>query len=182
MPSFDTYKQMMSQRGKTSGQMKQQQSKVIIDTTWNEDTQSRVCYLYDYYHDDEPKKNVGMIPEGSTSKVAIDAKFIIDSYNTMDKDSVAYKLQFRPFQSNPLDYFDEYEKKYGVTYPLSLYVDIPDDDGIYQKWIIVAEGNRYETFQTWLILPCDFLYQWVCTVDGVRRKYEMWGASRSQNS
>lgn len=181
MPSLYTYNQLMKTKGETSYQQKINQSNMIMEATWNEDSQSRNCYIYDYYHDDEKDKNNHLSPQISKTKTLISAKFITSTYNTMDKDAVEYKLQFKPSQINPLDYYNDYIKRYSCEFPISLYVDIPDK-GVYNRWLVVAQGNRYDTFETWLILPCDHLYQWVYTKNGIRYKYEMWGASRSQNS
>lgn len=175
---------MMGLKGNTSAQMRKNDSDMIMENTWNEDLQSRVAYIYDYFHDDEPDKNVDLNPAESKSKVAVDIKFITDSYNTLAKDQVPYHIQFRPSHENPLEYFeDEYVKKYGIEYPLGLFIDIPDiKTGIYRRWLICATANLYEQFPSWSVLPCDYKYQWIYTKNGVRKKYEMWGAQRSQNS
>lgn len=184
MPNLKTYKIMMGLKGNTSAQMRKNDSDMIMENTWNEDLQSRVAYIYDYFHDDEPDKNVDLNPAESKSKVAVDIKFITDSYNTLAKDQVPYHIQFRPSHENPLEYFeDEYVKKYGIEYPLGLFIDIPDiKTGIYRRWLICATANLYEQFSSWSVLPCDYKYQWIYTKNGVRKKYEMWGAQRSQNS
>ena len=91
------------------------------------DIQSKVCYIYDYFHDDQPDKNVGMTYE-NTTKTKIDVKFIVKTYQSIDKDQVEYYIQFRPSQkvwfeeSDELYYFEtDYRQKYCVQdFPIGL--------------------------------------------------------------
>ena len=91
------------------------------------DIQSKVCYIYDYFHDDQPDKNVGMTYE-NTTKTKIDVKFIVKTYQSIDKDQVEYYIQFRPSQKvwfeegDELYYFEtDYRRKYGVQdFPIGL--------------------------------------------------------------
>ena len=99
-----------SSLGSTNGQIRKNISDQIMDITWNEDIQSKKCYIYDYYHDDVKHKLYGYDPSKSQTKTAIDAKFIITQYSSISKDQVEYHIQFRPSQKNPLDYYEnEYQ-------------------------------------------------------------------------
>ena len=110
------------------------------------DIQSKVCYIYDYFHDDQPDKNVGMTYE-NTTKTRIDAKFIVKSYQSIDKDQVEYYIQFKPSQKtrfeegDELYYFEtDYRRKYGVQdFPIGMMIDIPDDTDLYHKWLICSK-------------------------------------------
>lgn len=180
MPKLSTYKQTLGHYGKSSGEAKKIQSDMIMEQTWDRDLQSCKAYIYDFYHDDESTLNTKMEPFRSTLKVPIDIKFIINSYNSDGKDQVSYHLQFRPSQECPLDYFREnYELKYGVEFPIGLYIDIPDAKNIYRRWLIVDKANSYnQQFATWSILPCDYRFCWIYK----NKRYKMWGVSRSQSS
>lgn len=177
MPSFDFYKRVIG--NKTGGQIRKEQSDFIMDFTWDEDIQAKKAYIYDYYHDDEKLKLTHLNSPQSTTKTKVDIKFIINSYNSENKDEVGYHIQFRPNFKCPISYYEDYIDKYGSEFPIGLYIDIPDEQGIYRKWIITEYANTFGLqFPTWYILPCDYLFQWV--YDG--KKYQMCGVGRSQNS
>ena len=124
---YDLHRKRMKSQGNTLGQIRKQQSDEIMEQTWNSDIQSKVCYIYDYFHDDQPDKNVGMTYE-NTKKTKIDVKFIVKTYQSIDKDQVEYYVQFRPSQkvwfeeSDELYYFEtDYRQKYGIQdFPIGL--------------------------------------------------------------
>lgn len=180
MPSLSTYKRTLGSAGKKLGQVRKQQSDMLMEVTWDGDIQSKVCYLYDFYHDDEPGKLRNLHPENSKTKTPVDAKYIVSSYQTMDKDQVTYHLQFKPSHKCCVYYYDEvFGDKYDCIYPLGLFVDIPDNDDIYHRWLIVEKADYYAPqFSTYQILPCDYVFQWIFN----GKKYEVPGVLRSQNS
>lgn len=178
--NLESYKRILGGYGKTLGEVRKNQSDMIMENTWNGDIQSKICYIYDYYHDDEPDKAYKLSPQKSSTKTMIPAKYIIDSYNSEGKDQVLYHIQFKPSQENPLDYFEsEYEQKYGNEFPIGLYIDIPDNKGVYRRWLIAENANTFDPqFITWSIAPCNWRYNWICK----EKKHRMWGVSRSQSS
>ena len=104
MSVYESYKKRMKidtvSTGKsypTLGEKLKSDSDLIMEETFWNDPQSKICYIYDYFHDNEPDKNVGMTYE-KTTKTRIDAKFIVKSYQSLDKDQVEYYIQFRPSQ------------------------------------------------------------------------------------
>ena len=130
MPSLQTARRVANAKNngaKTIGQIYKEQSDELMELTWDNDIQSKVCYIYDYFHDDQPDKNVGMTYE-NTTKTKIDAKFIVKTYQSIDKDQVEYYIQFRPSQkvwfeeSDELYYFEtDYRQKYGIQdFPIGL--------------------------------------------------------------
>lgn len=178
--NLESYRRIAGYSGSTLGEVRKNQADMLMEATWDGDIQSRTCYIYDYYHDDEPEKSYKLSPQRSRTKVAIPAKYIINAYNSDGKDQVTYHIQFKPSQQNPLDYFKgEYELKYGCEFPIGLYIDIPDNKGIYRKWLIMQAANTFDPqFQTWAILPCNYRYSWIWK----EKKHRMWGVSRSQSS
>lgn len=126
MISFNEAKKLYGSN-KTIGQQVKEESDWLMEQTWESDVASKVCYIYDYFHDNEPDKNVGMTYE-NTTKTRIDAKFIVKSYQSLNKDQVEYYLQFRPNQKtkfndgDELYYFEtDYRQKYGVQdFPIGL--------------------------------------------------------------
>lgn len=191
MPRLETAKRISASKyngAKTIGEIFKEESDWAIEETWGNDIQSKVCYIYDYFHDDQPHLNSGMT-YSNTTKTKIDAKFIIKSYQSLDKDQVEYYVQFRPSQKvefnmgDSLYYFEtDYRRKYGVMdFPIGMYLDLPDDNKIYHKWII-CEKEIANQFVKYLVIPCDYYLTWV-ERDGTNKyKRGMWCAQRQQNS
>ena len=67
----------------TLGEKLKADSDMIMEYTWENDPQAKVCYIYDHFHDDQPHKNMGMTYE-NTTKTKIDAKFIVKSNQSID--------------------------------------------------------------------------------------------------
>lgn len=171
----------------TLGQQIKHDSDIIMDETWWGDPQSKVCYIYDYFHDDQPDLKDHMTYE-KTTKTRIDAKFIVKTHQSLDKDQVEYYLQFRPSQpvefdqNDELYYFEtEYRQRYLAEFPIGAYCDIPDDRGVYRKWLICA-AEPANQFPKYLILPCNYQLMWVEKDKDKRYKRKMWGVLRNQNS
>lgn len=190
MPSLKTARYINSaitSNARTVGEWHKDNSDLTMELTWDNDIQSKICYIYDYEHDDQKSKNK-YITYNNTKKHRIDAKFIITSYGSIDKDQVSYHIQFKPSEKIDFDESDDmyyyeknYRKKFDMVYPIGQYIDIPDEKGIYCKWLIVdyEEGNQ---FTKYVVLPCDYKLQWVDIKDGKRVKNEMWCCTRSANS
>lgn len=114
MPSLFTSRRISSvlnNNAQTLGEIRKEQSDWAMEELWDSDIQSKKCFIYDYYHDDFIIKydTDGVTPlysytlkEGmayeNTRKTPIDAKFIIKSHQSIDKDQVEYYLQFKPSQ------------------------------------------------------------------------------------
>lgn len=190
MPSLDTARRVNQTKwnnARTVGQIIKEQSDFAMEDTWYHDPQSKVCYLYDYYHDDSPTLNKGMTYE-NTTKCMIDAKFIITKYSSISSDQVEYHLMFRPSQprvfteGDELYYYEtDYAGRYRSEFAVGLYVDIPDDTGLYQRWLVVAKeiGNQFVKFS---VLPCSYKLCWIELKDNKRVKRQMWGCLRDQKS
>jgi hypothetical protein len=57
LPSLDLARrvnQIKWNGARTVGQQLKEQSDFAMEETWYSDPQSRVCYIYDYKHDDSP--------------------------------------------------------------------------------------------------------------------------------
>ena len=190
MPSLQTARRVANAKNngaKTIGQIYKEQSDELMEWTWNNDIQSKVCYIYDYAHDNQPELKDHMTYE-NTTKTRIDAKFIIKTYQSMDKDQVEYYLQFKPSQKtefsecDELYYFEtDYRKKYHNDDFIGMFIDIPDDKGIYRKWIICKKeiANQFVKF---LILPVNYQLMWIETKGQEKIKRKMWCVLRNQNS
>ena len=171
----------------TLGQKLKAESDQIMEQTWNADVQSKVCYIYDYLHDDQPDKKNHMTYE-YTTKTRIDAKFIQKSHQSLDKDQTEYYLQFKPSQKlefapgDELYYYEtDYKNRYGVEFPIGLYCDLANEKGVYEKWLIVGKEISNQ-FTKYLILPINYELTWIEHNGQHKFKRRMWGITRSQNS
>ena len=171
----------------TLGEKLKSDSDMLMNLTWDGDLQSKVAYIYDYFHDDQPEIKDHMTYE-NTTKTRIDIKFIVKSYQSMDKDQVDYYIQFRPdekfdfTEKDELYYYEkDFHKKYGADYPIGMMIDIPDDRGIYHKWLICRDepANQFPKF---LILPLNYRLYWIEQDGDKRYKRNMWCAIRMQSS
>ena len=190
MPSLKLVKQInaiTNNNAKTLGQIYKEQSDWLMEETWDNDIQSKTCYIYDYFHDDQKDKKDHMTYE-NTTKTRIDAKFIVKSYQSINKDQVDYYIQFKPSQKtvfskdDELYYFEtDYRNKYQNDDFIGLYCDIPDDKGIYRKWLICLKEIANQ-FVKYLILPVNYQLMWIEKNGQERIKRKMWGVVLSQNS
>lgn len=190
MPSLSTARhinQIKQNGARTVGQIVKEQSDFLMEDTWWNDPQSKVCYIYDYKHDDQPNINKGMTYD-TTDKFRIDAKFIIAKYQSISGAQIEYHVLFRPSQKREFNEEDElyyYETDYAFYYrsefPIGLYIDIPDDQGIYRKYLIVGQeiANQFVKF---FVLPCDYKLCWIENLNNKRIKRQMWSCLRNQNS
>ena len=186
MPSFREAKRVYGSN-LTIGQQLKQMSDMAMEETWDNNIQSKVCYIYDYYHDDQPDKKDHMTYE-RTTKTRIDAKFIVKSYQSIDKDQVDYYIQFKPSQpveftkNDQLYYYEQdFRRKYGAEFPTGLYCDIPDEKGVYRKWMIILSEPANQ-FTKYLVLPINYNFMWIERNGKERIKRRMWAVLRSQNS
>lgn len=137
MPSLQTARRVANAKNngaKTIGQIYKEESDWAMEQTWDNDISSKVAYIYDYWHDDFYVDEFGIersLAEGmtyeNTNKTRIDIKFIIKSYQSIDKDQVDYYLMFKPSQpvrfseDDDLYYYEtNFRKRYGASFPIGL--------------------------------------------------------------
>lgn len=202
MSAYDFYQRKMKVNGNsigkncsTLGEKLKSDSDTLMEFTWDNDPAAKTCYIYDHFHDDFFTDEHGItrsLAEGmtykNTNKTKIDAKFIIKSYQSMDKDQVEYYLMFRPSQpvrfneGDDLYYYEtDFRKRYGATFPIGLFVDVPDDRGIYHKWIICRDEPANQ-FPKYLILPVNYELTWIEKNNDKHIKRRMWCCLRQQSS
>lgn len=181
------HRKRMRLQGNNIGQIHKNQSDEIMEQTWDNDIQSKICYIYDFYHDDQPRLAEGMTYE-NTTKTRIDAKFIVKSYQSMDKDQVDYYIQFKPTQKthfsegDELYYFEtDYRKKYHNDNFIGLFIDIPNDENIYEKWMILRTEPANQ-FPKYLILKCNYELMWIENNGTEKIKRRMWSVLKMQSS
>lgn len=81
----------------TLGEKLKSDSDTLMELTWNGDLQSKIGYIYDYIHDDQPDIKDHMTYE-NTTKTRIDVKLIVKSYSSLDQDQPEFYCQFKPSQ------------------------------------------------------------------------------------
>ena len=190
MPSLQTARRVANAKNngaKTIGQIYKEQSDWEMENTWDNDEQSKLCYIYDWKHDDSPNMNIGMTYE-NTTKTPIDAKILVSKYGSIDKDSPTLQCQFKPSQKeyfteeDELFYVEEYRHRYHLDdIFVGMYLDVPDKKMVYHRHLICMKDVE-QNFQKYFLLPCDYLLQWVQTKAEKRYKRSMWCVLKSQSS
>ena len=190
MPSLSTARRVSSAKNnnaKTLGQIRKENSDTAMELLWDSDPQSKVCYIYDWRHDDSPNMNVGMT-YNHTTKTRIDAKIIVSTYGSISKDQPTLQCQFKPSQKEYFDETDElfYMEEYRVKYQMDdiftgMYLDVPDKKNVYHRHLICMKDIE-QNFQKYFILPCDYNLQWVQFKNNEKIKRSMWCVLRSQSS
>lgn len=190
MPSLQTARRVANAKNngaKTIGQIYKEQSDEMMEWTWYNDEQSKLCYIYDWKHDDSPNMNIGMTYE-NTTKTPIDAKILVSKYGSIDKDSPTLQCQFKPSQKeyftkdDELFYMEEYRQKYHLDdIFVGMYLDVPDKKKVYHRHLICMKDVE-QNFQKYFLLPCDYFLQWIQTKADKRYKRSMWCVLKSQSS
>lgn len=172
----------------TLGERLKVQGDRTMESTWDSDPQSKVAYIYDYFHDDQPDIRSGMTYE-NTTKTRIDIKFIVNEHGSLSKDQPSAKIQFKPSQpvrfneDDELYYYEkDFVKRYGAKFPIGCYIDIPNEKGVYEKWFICLADIEANQFYKYFVLPCTYQLCWVEKQGSKRIKRKMWGVLRSQSS
>lgn len=184
MFNFQDYQRMVGYGATTTGSTHTAEAKSVIEASWYNDPASCVGYLYSWEYDDEKDKNINLHPEKSKTKIPVDLKFLINSYQSLDKDNVDYRIMFRPSYKCNVPYYNKlFEKKCFAEFPIGLFIDLPFNilgkKDEYRRWLIVAGANTdNRDFPNWSILFCDYDFKWVYN----GKKQHLWGVGRSQNS
>jgi len=178
MPSLDIYKKLNNAR--TTGQAHKIQSDNVMEATWYNDISAKTAWFYDQDHDDEFFVRDNLHPEKSHSKIPVEVKIFEIEYNSLAKDTIALHLQFKPSYKCNIPYYKEkFADPLGAIFPIGMYVEAPDGNGIFHRYLVVDQYRYYsDQFPTYLILPCNHKLQWVYD----NHKYESWCVLRSQNS
>lgn len=187
MLSMEEILKSKSATKKSIGQQLKEMSDYAMQETWNNDIQTRTCYIYDYFHDNEEDryKLSGYDPSNHEGKIGADLKFIVKSYKSMSKDEPDYHIQFSPDDWNGRDklpdYFYDSLGRYDVQDFVGLFVDIPDDRGVYHKWLITyyEDANQFPKLG---VVKCNYVFQWITDKKNVRYKRKMCGVERIAKS
>lgn len=151
---------------KRLGEIHKKDSDNIMELTWDTDIAAKTAYMYDYFHDNYLEQISGLEPQYDSNKVPVEIKFSRSASQTFEKDTVTFRIQFKPsfdYTQTELKYYDDlYESIYDATFPIGMYIDIPDEKGVYNKWMIVNIANFYvNQFPTYEVLPINFVLKYV---------------------
>lgn len=144
---LDTFKARMARQGGSQNKAYLKQSDMVIDATFMRDPAYRRVIITHAPSDIYNEE--------------FDAKYLVESYYNITKDEVPYYLQFRPH----------------VQVPIGSYVDIPDNNDVLERWLIVAYDDRPQ-FPLYYILKCNWTLKWVYN----DKVYKVFGVLRNQNS
>lgn len=179
MINLSNYKRMLKQAN--IGATRKNQSDLIMEATWDGDISSRIGYFYDWEHDTNRTVIRELSPERDSYKIPISIKYFEHTSQTFEKDTVTQHIQFKPSQDfSVVSYYEEsFKQRYDARFPIGLYVDIQDERGVWNRWIVVAEADANGTqFPTFDILPCDKVINYIHK----NVKYFVPAALRSQKS
>ena len=127
---LDNFKARMNRVGETQSAAYLHNADMIIDNTFKRDPAYREVFVTHAPSEIENQK--------------MDAKFIIDTRRNISGDEEVYKLMFRPH----------------VKIPIGSYVDVPDDTGTLQRWLVIINDNQPQ-FPMYYILKCNWILKWV---------------------
>lgn len=180
MPTLEQYRKNL--HGCYNGEARKYNADQITEATWYNDLATRTCYFFDQLHDPQPLQLNDLTPDESV-QVPIDVKYIVYSSQTYAKDAITYHIQFKPSEDGKdslVPYYKTlFKERYDATFPCGLYVLIPDNHGVYNKWLVVDTANFNDPqFSTYEVLRCDKVFQWIYK----NKKYQMCGVLRSQSS
>lgn len=187
MLSLDNYANVLSFQTAQVGATHIAQSNMIMDKTWMLDPQTKKCYIYDYFHEDpsEKDKRMGIEYKRDTNKAECYCKYIVTQYPTISSDQVEYHIQFAPsFNPAVMAWYskDDYYKKtykdvYDIDFPIGLYIDIPDEKGIYRRWMFCGRNDNLQ-FPSYSIVQCNYYFHWIKN----HKIQKMWGIARLRSS
>lgn len=183
MPTFSQMKQKY--QNYTLGQQLKANSDLVMQMTFDRDVATKQCYIYDYFHDDQKDDYYGYDPSLSKTKTPVKLKFIIKEYKSLNKDDPEAYIMFEPdvwnSQSCVPDYFMKDYGRHGIEYPIGNFVDVPDDRGIYHKWMCcyAEPSNQNPKFG---IIRINHQFMWIEDDGNNRIKRKMWGVQRGANS
>ena len=162
--NINSYKNYLSTRGVTLGQVKRTQSDVIMNNTFTLDPNYKKVYI--------------LTKDGWKWE---DAKYQTHSAPTIAKDAVDYYLQFRPRTHYPVGSY--------VIVPDDTSPDInlegeeimaPFTQPIEKRsqWWIIVGRDESDAFVRYMILKCDWDFKWIYK----DKLMSCWACSRSANS
>lgn len=150
---FESYKNRMAVRGRSTGDMLRKQSNMVVEQTWDRDPNARKVYVV--------RVDSGL-PKVTEENELIDCKFSVKTYTNITSDEPAYWMQFR-----------HGEEKRHPDIGIGSYVYMENEDGEWTWWLLVHKDDR-PMFRQYQVLETNYIFKWifdgkVCSVLGVQR-------------
>lgn len=192
MPSRDVASAMMNGCSTIGAEFKET-SDFAVDATWGHDIGDQVAYLYNYATDNEPllRKGMSHYDDPDCKKHPVNIRFLITAYKSAAKDDAEAHIIFKPNDWNSGSVVPEWwnDKTIGgvdyhsldIDFPIGCYIDIKNDKGIYERWLIVYTDHANQ-FKKFGIMRCNYLLQWVTNTKTARYIRQAWAVERTQNS
>ena len=162
--NITSYKNYLSTRGNTLGQVKRTQSDVIMNNTFTLDPTYKKVYI--------------LTKDGWKWE---DAKYQTHSTPSIQKDPVDYYLQFRPKTHYPIGSYvivpDDNSFDINLTEEQLVNPFSQPTSNRTQWWIIVGRDDA-NAFVRYMILKCDWEFRWIYK----NKLMTCWACSKNANS
>lgn len=162
--NISQYKNYLSSHGQTMGQIRKNQSDVLINSTFTSDPSYKKVYV--------------LTKDGWKWE---DVKYQTHSAPSIVKDPVDYYLQFRPKTHYPIGSYiivpDDTSPDINLTKEELANPFLQPTKNRTQWWIIVGRDDS-NAFVRYMILKCDWEFRWI--YDG--KLMTCWACSRNANS
>lgn len=162
--NINQYKSYLSSHGNTLGQIKKNQSDVLMNSTFTQDPNYKRVYI--------------LTKDGWKWE---DAKYQTHSTPSISKDPVDYYLQFRPKTHYPIGSYvivpDDTSADINLTEDELVNPFLQPTKNRTQWWIIVGRDEA-NAFVRYMILKCDWEFRWVYK----GRLQTCWACSKTQQS
>lgn len=163
MITVTEYNNFLRANGKHLGEVRKNQSDMIMNATFTGDIGYRRVYILD--------------PEEGWKFV--DAKFAKHSNPTIIKDQVDSYLQFRPKVHFPVGTYVFIPDD--TSYELDINFEHPFQGDVSNLWLIVGRSD-YKQFVQYLVLRINWNLKWVVGHGDRKKVYNCWSVARSANS
>lgn len=161
---INQYKNYLSSHGKTMGQVKRNQSDVLMNSTFTIDPAYKKVYI--------------LTKDGWKWE---DAKYQTHSTQSISKDPVDYYLQFRPKTHYPIGSYvivpDDTSPEVNLTEEELVNPFSQPIKNRTQWWIIVGRDES-NAFVRYMILKCDWEFRWIYK----GKLMTCWACSKNANS
>lgn len=163
MITVNEYNNYLRANGKHLGEVRKNQSDMIMNATFTGDIGYRRVYILD------PKEGWKFV----------DAKFAKHSNPTIIKDQVDSYLQFRPKVHFPVGTYVFIPDD--TSYELDINFEHPFQGDVSNLWLIVGRSD-YKQFVQYLIMRCNWNLKWVVGHGDRKNIYSCIGVHRNANS
>ena len=165
MISYDDYANLLNLRGRNLGEVKKNQSDMIMNATFKRDPSYRQVYILD------PKEGWKYT----------DAKFSKHALSSIVKDAVDSYLQFRPKEHYPIGTYVFIPDDTSYDLKTINYNDPLGGDEVDNLWLIVNRTDS-KMFVQYLVLKCNWKFKWVVGYGDQKKILSCWGCTRHANS